>query len=126
MPDTAAASAKCDQKVHSSSASCQSHLSLAHTSAYWTTSRDVSGGANPGLIAPRHKLGCGVAAHPYSETTMEKTEGCNHMICSGCGIHICWVCLATFGASGPCCGHMNKVHGGIGLDDLALLGEDMF
>jgi hypothetical protein len=63
---------------------------------------------------------------PKCQTTMEKTEGCNHMTCSGCGTHICWVCLATFGASGPCYDHMNKAHGGIGLNDLALLGDEMF
>ena len=72
----------------------------------------------------KRQLGCKDC--PKCETTMEKTEGCNHMICSGCGIHICWVCLATFGASGPCYDHMNKVHGGIGLNDLALLEDDMF
>ena len=72
----------------------------------------------------KRQLGCKDC--PKCETTMEKTEGCNHMICSGCGIHLCWVCLAIFGASRPCYDHMNKVHGGIGLNDLALLEDDMF
>jgi hypothetical protein len=52
---------------------------------------------------------------PKCKTTMEKTEGCNHMICSGCKTHICWVCLETFSTSKPCYDHMNKEHGGIGV-----------
>ncbi|KAL1966255.1 hypothetical protein VTN77DRAFT_4608 [Rasamsonia byssochlamydoides] len=52
---------------------------------------------------------------PKCKTTMEKTEGCNHMTCPGCQTHVCWVCLKTFATSGPCYDHLNKVHGGIGL-----------
>ncbi|PQE19749.1 hypothetical protein CJF32_00010184 [Rutstroemia sp. NJR-2017a WRK4] len=54
---------------------------------------------------------------PKCKTTMEKTEGCNHMTCSGCGTHICWVCLANFEVAQECYDHMNKVHGGIGIGD---------
>ncbi|KAF2459725.1 hypothetical protein BDY21DRAFT_316292 [Lineolata rhizophorae] len=59
---------------------------------------------------------------PKCGTTIEKTDGCNHMTCPGCRIHICWVCLETFQADGPCYEHMNRRHGNIGLfiplDDL--------
>ena len=55
---------------------------------------------------------------PKCRTPMEKTEGCNHMVCGGCSAHICWVCMAVFNASGPCYAHMNQAHGGIGLDHL--------
>ncbi|PQE03574.1 Zinc finger C6HC-type protein [Rutstroemia sp. NJR-2017a BVV2] len=54
---------------------------------------------------------------PRCKTTMEKTEGCNHMTCSGCGTHICWACLANFDVAQECYDHMNKVHGGIGLGE---------
>jgi len=57
-----------------------------------------------------------VKDRPRCSTPMEKTDGCNHMTCSGCGIHVCWVCMKTFEASGRCYEHMNKVHGGIGLE----------
>ena len=60
----------------------------------------------------------GIKDCPKCSTPMEKTEGCNHMTCGGCGAHICWVCLKVFDTSGPCYHHMNSVHGGIGLDDL--------
>ncbi len=51
---------------------------------------------------------------PRCKTTIEKIHGCNHMTCSGCGTHICWVCLETFSTSDPCYDHMNRNHGGIG------------
>jgi hypothetical protein len=53
---------------------------------------------------------------PKCKTTMEKTEGCNHMTCPGCKVHICWVCLETFSTPDPCYTHMNAKHGGIGLN----------
>ncbi|KAK4896959.1 hypothetical protein LTR27_005206 [Elasticomyces elasticus] len=49
---------------------------------------------------------------PKCKTVMEKTEGCNHMVCGGCRIHICWICLATFPTSGLCYKHLSEVHGG--------------
>ncbi|CAD6447913.1 c9a0c79c-ed04-4f57-a394-c272269ff37e [Sclerotinia trifoliorum] len=48
------------------------------------------------------------------KTTMEKTEGCNHIICSGCGIHICWICLDTFEEDEQCYEHMTVEHRDIG------------
>ncbi|KAK3638889.1 hypothetical protein LTR56_012802 [Elasticomyces elasticus] len=49
---------------------------------------------------------------PECKTVMEKTEGCNHMVCGGCKIHLCWICLATFPASELCYEHLSEVHGG--------------
>ena len=54
----------------------------------------------------------GIKDCPKCSTSMEKTEGCNHMTCGGCGAHICWVCLKTFAESGPCYKHMSEAHGG--------------
>lgn len=61
----------------------------------------------------------GIKDCPRCKTLMEKTEGCDHMQCKGCGTHICWVCLRTFSESGSTYKHMNEAHGGIGLDQLA-------
>ncbi|KAF2724615.1 hypothetical protein K431DRAFT_291699 [Polychaeton citri CBS 116435] len=54
-------------------------------------------------------------------TPIEKTDGCNHITCSGCGTHLCWICMKSFAAGGAVYEHMNQDHGSIGLDHLALL-----
>lgn len=54
----------------------------------------------------------GIKECPRCKTAIEKTEGCNHMTCGGCGIHICWKCMEIFSTSGPCYDHLAKVHGG--------------
>jgi IBR domain, a half RING-finger domain len=66
----------------------------------------------------RYKKESGIKDCPKCTTPMEKTEGCNHMTCGGCGAHICWVCLQTFTDGGLCYAHMNASHGGIGLNHL--------
>ncbi|KAI1122518.1 hypothetical protein F5Y10DRAFT_72556 [Nemania abortiva] len=58
---------------------------------------------------------------PKCQTTVEKIDGCNHMQCGGCNIHLCWVCLEMFEESRACYAHMTEVHGGIGIDEE---GED--
>ncbi|KAI1472179.1 uncharacterized protein F4812DRAFT_448858 [Daldinia caldariorum] len=65
----------------------------------------------------RWKKENGVKNCPKCKTPIEKGEGCNHIACR-CGAHICWVCLETFKVPGECYDHMNKVHSGIGLEEL--------
>lgn len=55
-----------------------------------------------------------VRACPKCNTNIEKTYGCNHMTCRGCGIHICWFCMAVFQSSGGTYDHMRETHEGIG------------
>ncbi|KAK3703370.1 hypothetical protein LTR37_014476 [Vermiconidia calcicola] len=50
---------------------------------------------------------------PKCKTPIEKTEGCNHMTCGGCNIHICWVCMKTFASGPPVYEHMSTEHGGM-------------
>ena len=71
----------------------------------------------------KYKEEMGIKDCPKCTTSMEKTEGCNHMTCRGCGAHVCWVCLKTFSESGPCYAHMTAQHGGIGtgLEHLQLM-----
>lgn len=52
---------------------------------------------------------------PKCKVAIEKAEGCNHVTCSMCQTHICWVCMQTF-ENGLCIyGHMEAEHGGSGV-----------
>ena len=53
------------------------------------------------------KEGCGAP--------IEKISGCNHMKCSVCKTHICWVCMAMVPAD-KIYAHMDNAHGGWGLN----------
>lgn len=78
--------------------------------------KDEASGGYEALKKLKKELG--IKDCPRCTTPLEKTEGCNHMTCRGCGSHICWVCLEVFLTSRPCYDHMNAKHGGIGLDHL--------
>jgi hypothetical protein len=52
---------------------------------------------------------------PGCKIPIERAEGCNHMTCTQCQTHICWVCLQTFPRGEGIYDHMRSVHGGIGL-----------
>jgi hypothetical protein len=53
-----------------------------------------------------------VKACPKCKCDIEKSDGCNHMQCAQCKIHICWVCMATFSESKATYDHMSQKHGG--------------
>ncbi|RDB16044.1 hypothetical protein Hypma_003427 [Hypsizygus marmoreus] len=53
---------------------------------------------------------------PGCKVLIERAEGCNHMTCTQCKTHICWVCLQTFPGGAGIYDHMRAVHGGIGLN----------
>ena len=48
---------------------------------------------------------------PKCEAPIEKTEGCNHLVCVQCHTHICWVCLKCFKDEQGCYRHLMKIHG---------------
>ncbi|KAF4616334.1 hypothetical protein D9613_008633 [Agrocybe pediades] len=58
-----------------------------------------------------------VKSCPGCNIGIEKDEGCNHMMCTVCKTHICWVCMKTFPNGEGIYGHMRSVHGGFGLAD---------
>jgi len=60
---------------------------------------------------------------PCCRMAIEKMEGCNHMTCSMCKTHICWVCLQTFKDGYAIYGHMEDQHGGSGIDGMLFDGE---
>ena len=49
---------------------------------------------------------------PKCEITIQKSEGCNHIQCRGCGAHICWVCLRVFDRAQETYDHMSADHNG--------------
>lgn len=56
----------------------------------------------------------GVKACPTCKSAIEKTDGCNHMVCTTCKSDICWECMGIF-AKDMIYDHMNSKHGGIGI-----------
>ncbi|KAN0076448.1 hypothetical protein V8E54_006590 [Elaphomyces granulatus] len=58
----------------------------------------------------KYKEENGVKDCPSCTTPLEKTGGCNHMACGGCGVHICWVCSKVFKESDPCYAHLRSAH----------------
>lgn len=95
------------------------------TRCFEPTCTKCNEGHSPGVSCDEHfragdqqvledaKKELGIKDCPKCKTSIEKTEGCNHMTCGGCQAHICWVCLETFGTSNLCYDHLSKVHGGI-------------
>lgn len=49
---------------------------------------------------------------PKCRSTIQKSEGCNHIQCKACGAHICWVCLKVFDTDPETYDHMRAAHGG--------------
>ncbi|KAL7938212.1 hypothetical protein V8C35DRAFT_320095 [Trichoderma chlorosporum] len=58
------------------------------------------------------KENLGIKDCPSCKTPLEKISGCNHMTCTVCKCHICWVCLKTFASGDQVYDHMGKFHGG--------------
>ena len=50
---------------------------------------------------------------PKCKVFIEKDQGCHHMQCKNCNIHICWTCMATFETSKQTYSHLREVHGRI-------------
>lgn len=86
---------------------------VSHQGMTCAEHKDLASGGYEALERTKRELG--IKDCPKCKTAIEKTEGCNHMTCGGCGTHICWNCMQTFKVSRSCYEHMNRVHGSIGL-----------
>jgi hypothetical protein len=93
----------CPKCVSVICASCH----VSHENQTCAEYKDFASGRLEALEKFKKESGCKDC--PRCKTTMIKSEGCNHMTCGGCGIHICWVCLETFGESGLCYDHMTRM-----------------
>lgn len=87
---------------------------VSHDGVTCTEHRYRASGGYEALLVAKKKLG--IKDCPKCGTMIEKASGCNHMTCSTCGIHICWVCLKTFPSGSPVYEHMNREHGGMGIE----------
>ncbi|TFK67581.1 hypothetical protein BDN72DRAFT_822286 [Pluteus cervinus] len=56
----------------------------------------------------------GIKKCPGCKIPIEKAAGCNHMACTQCHTHLCWVCMKTFPEGQGIYDHMRTEHGGIG------------
>ncbi|KAL3590765.1 hypothetical protein FPOAC2_12967 [Fusarium poae] len=83
-----------------------SHLGISCSKHKGNNSDDIEE-----LIKAKEDLG--VKDCPKCTTAIQKSEGCNHMTCTICRTHICWVCMATFTEGSDCYAHMRRLHGGI-------------
>ncbi|KAK0716183.1 hypothetical protein B0H67DRAFT_554540 [Lasiosphaeris hirsuta] len=71
---------------------------------------DMVSGGYAALEEAKKRLG--IKDCPKCKTSIEKTEGCNHMTCVGCKTHICWKCLETFTTARACYEHLSRWHNG--------------
>ncbi len=76
--------------------------------------KDIASGGYEALERLKKRLR--IKDCPRCKTSMEKTDGCDHMTCAGCKAHICWKCMAVFEGPTQCYTHMNRMHGNIGID----------
>ncbi|WYZ44469.1 hypothetical protein EsH8_VII_000905 [Colletotrichum jinshuiense] len=88
---------------------------------------DVSCGQAEDLANSQLKKALGIKDCPRCRTSIERTEGCNHIACGGCGTHICWVCMAHYGTGAECYDHMTLAHLGAfaGVPGVDVYGEPM-
>lgn len=59
----------------------------------------------------------GIKSCPKCSCDIQKNGGCNHITCTRCKTHICWVCMKSFTNDDPSGGvypHMEQAHGGYG------------
>ncbi|EGX91916.1 ariadne RING finger, putative [Cordyceps militaris CM01] len=71
--------------------------------------REIASGNHAAFLKLKEALN--IKGCPRCKTLLEKTQGCNHMTCSVCQAHICWVCMMVFREAGAVYAHMSKLHG---------------
>ena len=81
--------------------SCHTQYHSGLTCAMFKSEKQVEGHLQEWMMKdPSNRKNC-----PRCKTPIEKTEGCNHMTCSGCNTHMCWLCLEVFPSGGEVYSH---------------------
>ena len=65
-----------------------------HSAKAWLNKEVEQGANNLWLLA--HSKGC-----PHCKSPVEKNGGCNHMKCTNCEFHFCWICMGDWNDHGP-------------------------
>ena len=81
--------------------SCQMQWHDGLTCAMLKSEKQVEGRLQDWMMKdPSNRKIC-----PICKTPIEKIDGCNHMTCSGCKSHMCWLCLKVFPTGGEVYDH---------------------
>lgn len=82
---------------------------LCHDGFTCEMMEEIKVGKDPTLAVIHHtSKPCPVCARPIT-----KTEGCDHIHCTVCDGHFCWVCLHHADTGREIYSHLNNVHGAI-------------
>lgn len=74
--------------------SCQMQWHNGLTCAMFKSGKQVEGRLEDWMMKdPSNRKSC---PNPKCKTPIEKNKGCNHMTCSACKSHMCWLCLKVF------------------------------
>ena len=83
---------KCGACLAAICTSCHMQYHSGLTCAMFKSERQVEGCLNEWMKKdPSNRKNC-----PKCSAPIEKNEGCNHMRCSQCRSHMCWLCLELF------------------------------
>ncbi|KAK0764008.1 hypothetical protein N5P37_003403 [Trichoderma harzianum] len=94
----------CSNCLRPSCSAChESHVGMSCAEHRYLISKDYQEFRNL-------KEDLGIKDCPSCKTPLEKISGCNHMTCTVCNCHICWVCLKTFSSGDQVYDHMETLH----------------
>ena len=99
--DTVAACGQCRMET------CKQCLGLAHPGEVCSAAFLREAGTTPDVILSEAKM----QRCPGCAAPTVKSDGCNHMTCTGCGCHWCWLCGAGVDVRDPSA-HFADVEGG--------------
>ena len=83
---------KCEACLAETCTSCHTQYHNGLTCTMFKSEKKVEGSLKEWMMkVPDNRKCC-----PKCNTPIEKNEGCNHMTCSQCKSHMCWLCLEVF------------------------------
>ncbi|EPE10855.1 zinc c2h2 finger domain containing protein [Ophiostoma piceae UAMH 11346] len=93
MPDIPGLDAECSTCLACMASVCR-RCNAVHEGLVCEEYQDQASGGYRAL--ERAKAEFGIKECPNCGTLIQKTEGCNHITCPGCDVHLCWSCMQQF------------------------------